>query len=83
MFFYPFFFFFSYLFNSLVFTSMTGMESVHVSKHPLVAQKLSQLRENNLKPKVVRELTRDLSLLLGYEASSDITITKGHQVSKN
>lgn len=61
---------------------MTGMEFVHVSKHPLVAQKLSQLRENNLKPKVVRELTRDLSLLLGYEASSDITITKGHQVSK-
>jgi uracil phosphoribosyltransferase len=60
---------------------MTIMESVHVSKHPIVAHKLSQLREKNQKPKAVRELTRDLSLLLGYEASNDITLTKGQQVS--
>ncbi len=60
---------------------MTVMETIHISKHPLVAQKLSQLREKSLKPKEVRELTRDISLLLGYEASTDITLTKGHQVS--
>jgi uracil phosphoribosyltransferase len=60
---------------------MTLNESVHVSKHPIVAHKLSQLREKDQKPKVVRELTRDLSILLGYEASSDITLAKGQQVS--
>ncbi|KAG2198182.1 hypothetical protein INT47_000383 [Mucor saturninus] len=60
---------------------MTLTEAVHVSKHPIVAYKLSQLREKNQKPKVVRELTHDLSLLLGYEASSDITLVKGQQAT--
>lgn len=61
---------------------MTLNASVHVSKHPIVAFKLSQLREKNQKPKVVRELTHDLSILLGYEASSDITLVKGQEVSE-
>lgn len=55
--------------------------SVHVSKHPIIAQKLSLLREKNLKPKAVRELTNDLSILLGYEATQDITLKKGQTVS--
>lgn len=59
---------------------MTLSPSVHVSKHPIVAQKLSQLRDHSLKPKAVRELTRDISVLLGYEASSDITLVKGKEV---
>lgn len=59
---------------------MTLSPSVHVSKHPIIAQKLSQLRDHSLKPKAVRELTRDISVLLGYEASSDITLVKGKEV---
>ncbi|CAO3655471.1 unnamed protein product [Mucor hiemalis] len=58
---------------------MTLSPSVHVSKHPIIAQKLSQLRDHSLKPKAVRELTRDISVLLGYEASSDITLVKGKE----
>ncbi|CDH59786.1 uracil phosphoribosyltransferase [Lichtheimia corymbifera JMRC:FSU:9682] len=46
--------------------------SLHISEHPIVAIKLSQLREAANSPKVVRELMRDLSLLLGYEASSTL-----------
>lgn len=60
---------------------MTMSNSVHVSKHPIIAQKLSLLREKNLKPKAVRELTNDLSILLGYEATQDITLKKGQTVS--
>lgn len=59
---------------------MTLKETVHVSKHPIVAHKLSQLREKGQKPKAVRELTRDLSILLGYEASNDLELVQGERV---
>ncbi|KAI9308963.1 uracil phosphoribosyltransferase-domain-containing protein [Cunninghamella echinulata] len=52
---------------------MTG--SLHVSKHPLVATKLSQLREANQTSKVTRELVNDLASMLSYEATIDIPIT--------
>ncbi|CAO3631364.1 unnamed protein product [Cunninghamella echinulata] len=52
---------------------MTG--SLHVSKHPLVATKLSQLREANQTSKVTRELINDLAAMLSYEATIDIPIT--------
>lgn len=60
---------------------MTMVDTIHISKHPIVAQKLSQLREKNQSPKVVRELTSDLSFLLGYEASTDVTLKKGQMAS--
>jgi len=47
--------------------------TVHSSSHPLVAHKLSLLRERNTEPKVFRELVRELSWLLGYEAMADLT----------
>ena len=47
--------------------------TVHASTHPLVAHKLSLLRERNTEPKVFRELVRELSWLLGYEAMADLT----------
>jgi uracil phosphoribosyltransferase len=46
--------------------------TVHASTHPLVAHKLSLLRERNTEPKVFRELVRELSWLLGYEAMADL-----------
>lgn len=60
---------------------MTTADTINISKHPIVAQKLSQLREKNQSPKVVRELTSDLSFLLGYEASADVTLKKGQMAS--
>lgn len=47
--------------------------SVHVSTHPLVAHKLSLLRDRATDPKTFRELVRELSWLLGYEAMADLT----------
>lgn len=46
--------------------------SVHVSSHPLMAHKLSLLRDKSTEPKKFRELVRELSWLLGYEAMADL-----------
>ncbi len=46
--------------------------TVHVSNHPLVAHKLSLLRDKSTEPKKFRELVRELSWLLGYEAMADL-----------
>jgi len=46
--------------------------SVHVSRHPLVAHKLSILRDVGTDPKLFRELVRELTWLLGYEAMADL-----------
>jgi uracil phosphoribosyltransferase len=46
--------------------------NVHVSNHPLVAHNLSLLRDKATEPKKFRELVRELSWLLGYEAMADL-----------
>jgi uracil phosphoribosyltransferase len=50
----------------------THYPNVHVSRHPLVAHKLSILRDRQTEPKKFRELVRELSWLLGYEAMADL-----------
>lgn len=55
---------------------MMTNQGVYASQHPLVAIKLSQLRDKNQPPKVVRELIHDLSCLLAYEATADLSIEK-------
>jgi uracil phosphoribosyltransferase len=47
--------------------------SVRVSRHPLVAHKLSLLRDRSTPPKLFRELVRELTWLLGYEAMADLS----------
>jgi len=47
--------------------------AVHVSSHPLVSHKLSLLRDRTTDPKTFRELVRELSWLLGYEAMADLS----------
>jgi uracil phosphoribosyltransferase len=46
--------------------------TVHPSSHPLVGHKLSLLRDRTTEPKKFRELVRELSWLLGYEAMADL-----------
>jgi uracil phosphoribosyltransferase len=53
-------------------TSPALPRSVHVSGHPLVAHKLALLRDRSTEPKKFRELVRELSWLLGYEAMADL-----------
>ena len=51
------------------------MNNVFPSKHPLVAHKVSVLREKDTEPKKFRELVREISALLTYEATTDLLIT--------
>jgi uracil phosphoribosyltransferase len=46
--------------------------NLHVSGHPLVAHKIALLRDKTTAPKQFRELVRELSWLLGYEAMADL-----------
>ena len=46
--------------------------TVRVSDHPLVAHKLAKLRDANTDPKKFRELIREISSLLTYEATQDL-----------
>ena len=45
--------------------------TLHVSSHPAVAHKLGILRDEDTEPKKFREVVRELSWLLGYEALAD------------
>jgi uracil phosphoribosyltransferase len=48
------------------------MSNVFESDHPLVAHKLTKLRDTNTSPKKFRELTREIAALLAYEATRDL-----------
>jgi uracil phosphoribosyltransferase len=50
------------------------MQNVFVSPHPLVAHKLTLLRNIETNPKIFRELVRELAGLLAYEATMDLSI---------
>ncbi len=63
------------------------------SKHPIVKHKLSKLRDVNTAPKKFRELVREISILLAYEATQDLALmpveietpltrTKGHMLQE-
>ncbi len=45
---------------------------VHVSPHPLVKHKMGVLRDQRTNPKKFRELLREISVLLAYEATADL-----------
>jgi uracil phosphoribosyltransferase len=45
--------------------------SLHVSRHPAVQHKLALLRDEATEPKKFRELVREISWLVGYEALAD------------
>jgi uracil phosphoribosyltransferase len=45
--------------------------TLHVSRHPAVQHKLRILRDETTEPKKFREIVRELSWLLGYEALAD------------
>jgi uracil phosphoribosyltransferase len=49
----------------------TSTPTLHVSNHPAVQHKLRILRDEQTEPKKFREIVRELSWLLGYEALAD------------
>ena len=48
--------------------------NLHVSQHPAVLHKLAILRDERTEPKKFREVVRELSWLLGYEALADVRV---------
>ncbi len=50
------------------------MNNVFESSHPLVAHKLTRLRDKNTDPKKFRELIREISALLAYEVTADLEV---------
>jgi len=50
------------------------MSNLIVSKHPLLAHKLSKLRDTKTEPKKFRELVREMAGLLAYEVTADLKI---------
>ncbi|HEY0733551.1 MAG TPA: uracil phosphoribosyltransferase [Herpetosiphonaceae bacterium] len=52
------------------------MEQVYVSNHPLVQHKLTLLRRVETEPKKFRELVREITQFLIYEATADLQLTE-------
>ncbi len=53
---------------------MSPPPTLHVSQHPAVLHKLAILRDERVEPKKFREIVRELSWLLGYEALADVRV---------
>lgn len=49
---------------------------VYESQHPLVKHKITLLRDKNTEPKKFRELIREVTLLLAYEATANLGVTE-------
>jgi uracil phosphoribosyltransferase len=49
-----------------------SMSNVYASRHPLVAHKLTRMRDKNTNPKKFREFVREIAALLAYEATADL-----------
>lgn len=56
-------------------------QNVHVSKHPCLLAKLSQLRSKSTSAKEVKSLVHEIALIVGCEAfASALTSVPGKQV---
>ena len=53
-------------------------EKVHVVNHPLVAHKLTIMRDKNTSVKDFRELVSEIGMLITYEAMRDLPLTVKH-----
>jgi uracil phosphoribosyltransferase len=50
------------------------MPNIYPSSHPLVAHKLTLLRDIKTEPKKFRELVREIAALMTYEATADLLV---------
>ncbi len=51
------------------------MSELYVMNHPLIAHKVTMLRDENTTVKDFRELVNEIALLMGYEATKDLELT--------
>ena len=50
-------------------------EKLHIMDHPLITHKITMLRDENTNTKDFRQLVYEIALLMGYEATKDLTLT--------
>ena len=53
-------------------------KKVHIMNHPLVAHKLTIMRDKNTSVKDFRELVSEIGMLITYEATRDLPLTTKH-----
>lgn len=53
---------------------MEVLERVYPSQHPLMKHKVTLLRDVTTEPKKFRQLVREISMMLGYEATADLPL---------
>lgn len=51
------------------------MSTVHASEHPLVLHKITLLRDKSTEPRKFRELVSEITALLTYEATADLSVS--------
>ena len=49
-------------------------EKIHIMNHPLIAHKITMLRDKNTSVKDFRQLVYEIALLMGYEATKDLPL---------
>lgn len=52
------------------------MKEVHISDHPLVRCKLTLLRDKDTSPRKFRDLLKEITVLLAYEACQDLKLAR-------
>lgn len=63
-------------------TTSSLPSSVHVSSHPCIGVKLSQLRSHTIKGRETKNLVHEIALLLGCEAlRENLTVVEAGRVS--
>jgi len=50
--------------------------NLHIIDHPLIQHKLTKMRQINTPKHEFRQLLREISLLMGYEITRDLPLTK-------
>ena len=53
-------------------------QNVHIMDHPLVAHKMTILRDKNTSIKDFREIVSEIGMLITYEATRDLSLTTKH-----
>ena len=55
---------------------MSGKGGVHIATHPLIAHKITHLRDKNTAPQQFRVILQEVTFYLGYEATRDLTLSE-------
>lgn len=56
----------------------TEFPNLHVINHPLIQHKLTQMRKATTPKHLFRQLLREIALLMGYEVTRELPLTKEH-----